>query len=68
MKNNIMLNPPNPQENLICSICQKEFKFKEKYVIAGGYACSWKCFLREVKRQEKEKEITGVKNNKRQKK
>lgn len=49
----------NPQEPLICPVCGKEFKFSEdtKYIAAGGYTCSWKCFLTEVKRRESEKKI-----------
>lgn len=70
MKDNVKSKSLSFQEKLqdktVCSVCQKEFKLKEKYAIAGGYACSWKCFLKEVKRREKEKGITGV-NKKRKK-
>lgn len=52
-------NPDNetsnstPEEKLICPICGKEFAFNDdiRYIIAGGYTCSWKCFLDESKRR-----------------
>lgn len=51
-------------ELLTCPVCTKKFKPNEdtKYIAAGGYTCSWKCFLTEVKRQEENK------NNKKNKK
>jgi hypothetical protein len=68
-KNDVVLKSPDFQDKVICPICNKEFTLKEKYMIAGGYACKWKCFLKEVKRQEAEKIITGKgKNNKQKKK
>lgn len=46
-----------PQGLLICSVCGKEFKSNDdtRYIIAGGYTCSWKCFLTESKRREDKK-------------
>lgn len=48
---------PSPQEMLTCPVCGKEFEVNDdtKYIIAGGYTCSWKCFLDEVKRREARK-------------
>ena len=47
----------NYQELLVCPVCGKEFKFNEdtKYIAAGGYTCSWKCFLTVAKKYESEK-------------
>lgn len=41
-------------ELLVCPICGKEFEPNDdtKYIIAGGYTCSWKCFLNESKKRE----------------
>ena len=46
-------------EKLICPVCGKEFKATPDtcYIISGRYTCSWKCFLNEVKRREKEKAV-----------
>jgi hypothetical protein len=60
-----------PQEILICPVCGKEFKKNEdtKYIISGGYTCSWKCFSKEAKRRTKEyKENLQNKNNKKRNK
>lgn len=42
------------EEKLTCPICGKVFNFNDdtRYIIAGGYTCSWKCFLNESKRRE----------------
>lgn len=42
---------------LICPVCNKAFETTEDtcYFISGGYACSWKCFLQEVKKRDLEK-------------
>lgn len=47
----------NSQGLLTCSVCGKEFKPNNdtKYIVCGGYTCSWKCFLKESKKQEIEK-------------
>ena len=47
----------NPQGVLVCPVCGKEFKANDdtKYIAAGGYTCSWKCFLNETKRKSEEK-------------
>lgn len=46
-----------PQGLLICPICGKEFEADDdtRYIISGGYTCSWKCFLTESKRRNNEK-------------
>jgi hypothetical protein len=38
-------------EKLICPVCGKEFIASDgtKYIVAGGFTCSWKCFLIRVK-------------------
>lgn len=53
----------NSQGLLTCPICGKEFEPNDdtKYIISGGYTCSWKCFWKEVKRREKEE---SIENNK----
>lgn len=42
-------------DELICSVCGEIFKATNdtKYIINGGYTCSWKCFLEEAKRRHK---------------
>ena len=47
----------NTNEKLTCPVCGKEFTPSSDtcYIISGGYTCSWKCFLDEVKRRGKEK-------------
>ena len=49
-------------EKVICPVCGKEFKITEEhcYITSGNFACSWKCFLNDVKNKTKEKRI---KNN-----
>ena len=44
----------------ICPICKKEFvaNGEQKYIISGGYACTWKCFCEETKKRAKEKQKT----------
>ena len=58
MKNYVIEECVNPQGFLICPVCNKEFKPNDdtKYIVSGGYTCSWKCFLTEVKTKEKERE------------
>lgn len=50
-------NKSNQKETLVCPICGIEFEVNDdtKYITAGGYTCSWKCFLNEVKRREVQK-------------
>ena len=57
MKNYSMSELVDSKGFLTCPICGKEFKFTDntKYIAGGGYTCSWKCFLTEVKRREEEK-------------
>lgn len=42
------------QELLTCPVCRKEFELNSdtKYIAAGGYTCSWECFLTVVKKQK----------------
>ena len=65
MKDDIKLENIYPQGTFNCSVCNKEFEADDntRFIVAGGYTCSLKCFLDEVKRreaikvkQEKEKE------------
>lgn len=60
MNNNIY-----PQGSLTCSVCNKEFKADDdtRYIIKGGYTCSWKCFLTESKRRSDEKKKVGDKDD-----
>ena len=46
-------------DQLSCPVCQKSFVSTEdtKYIISGGYTCSWKCFLKRCKEREQEKEV-----------
>ena len=52
-----MKNSIYPEGTLICPICNKEFEANEdtRYIISGGYTCSWKCFLKEMKKREAKK-------------
>lgn len=52
--NNNTSNSLYPQGKLICSVCGKEFEANDdtRYIISGGYTCSWKCFLNESKRRD----------------
>ena len=47
----------SPSDLLICTVCGKEFKRSDytKYIINGGYTCSWKCFINEAKRRDAER-------------
>lgn len=67
MKNKIESKSLDPPKTLICTVCGEEFEPNDdtKYIIAGGYTCSWKCFLNEAKRRDAEKKEKGKdKNNK----
>ena len=46
------------QEMLNCPICGKEFKLTEdsKYKFNGKHVCTWKCFLKEVRKRAVAKE------------
>lgn len=39
--------PPAIGEEIKCSVCGKQFKAHDdtKYIINGGYTCSWQCFV-----------------------
>ena len=54
MKENDRFKSIYPQGMLTCPICNKEFNASNdtRYIIAGGYTCSWKCFLNEAKKRE----------------
>ena len=56
-----------PQGTFICPICGKEFKANDdtRYFIAGGYTCSWKCFLTEAKEYSEKKNSKKTERNKR---
>lgn len=49
MKNKVAMG-----DTVICPVCGKTFKVTVDSccLIRGGYTCSWKCFLDEVKRRE----------------
>ncbi len=56
-----------PQGWLVCSVCGEEFEANDdtRYIIAGGYVCSWKkCFLAECKKREEKKNNEDNKKNK----
>ena len=57
MPNYLIKELVNSKGLLTCPVCQKEFKPNDdtKYIAAGGYTCSWKCFLTVVKQREEEK-------------
>jgi hypothetical protein len=52
------------KKTLTCPVCGEEFEVTDdtKYIIAGGYTCSWKCFLNEMYRR-KEKNDKDRKGN-----
>ena len=58
MPNYLIKELVNSKGMLICPVCGKEFKPNDdtKYIAAGGYTCSWKCFLTVVKQREEEKQ------------
>ena len=58
MPNYLIKELVNSKGFLTCPVCQKEFKPTDdtKYIVTGGYTCSWKCFLIEVKKQEENKQ------------
>ena len=56
-KKEIKTDTTSTDESLICTVCGNKFDPDDdtKYIIAGGYTCSWKCFLDETKRRDAEK-------------
>ena len=71
MKDEIKLENIYPQGIYTCSVCRKEFQADDstRFIISGGYTCSLKCFLDEVKRKEaikakEAKEKEAIKNSK----
>lgn len=63
MKKQVETKVSESKELLICPICGKEFEPNDdtKYIIAGGYTCSWKCFLNESKKREAKRKEQGNK-------
>ena len=55
-----------PKGSYTCPICNKEFEATEdtRYIIGGGYTCSWKCFLTEHRKREAEKEAENKRKRK----
>ena len=55
-----------PQGTLICPVCGKEFEANDdtRYIVAGGYTCSWKCFLKEDKRLRDKKVLVNKQKHK----
>lgn len=45
---------------MICPVCGKQFKASDdtRYIRAGGYTCSWKCFL--APKRDDEGKITNI--------
>ena len=58
LKNYSISELVNSQGMLACSVCGQEFKPNKatKYIISGGYTCSWECFLKEAKRRDAQRE------------
>ena len=50
---------------LMCPVCCSVFEITDdtKYIIAGGYTCSWKCFLNEMYKRNREKNDKNRKGN-----
>lgn len=53
IKENSVTKPIYPQGTFTCPICKKEFEADDntRFIISGGYTCSWKCFSNEVKKR-----------------
>lgn len=58
-----------PQGLLVCPICGKEFEANDdtRYIIGGGYTCSWKCFLNEHRKRIDEEDSDGKRKRKNEK-
>ena len=69
MKNYYIPDLVNAQGFLTCPVCGKEFKPNDdtKYIAVGGYTCSWKCFLNDVKRRSSKKDVKDAKERKNKK-
>lgn len=52
-------------EQLVCPVCGKKFLASDdtKYIAAGGFTCSWKCFLAHVKSIPPKEEKTKLRKN-----
>ena len=63
-----MKNNAYPQGSLVCPVCGKEFEANDdtRYIIAGGFTCSWKCFLAESKKRREAKQEEQPKHRGRQ--
>lgn len=66
MKNYSIPELVDEQGFLTCPVCDKKFKPNDdtKYIAAGGYTCSWKCFLDAAKKYNKDKDDKGRKKKK----
>ena len=44
-------------ETLVCPVCGESFVVTEdtKYFTAGGFTCTWKCFLVDIKAKSSKK-------------
>lgn len=53
-------------QSYVCPVCGKTFVVTDehKYVICGGFTCSWKCFLSATKNIEKTRKDALAKKNK----
>lgn len=52
-------------DNIYCSVCGKPFTLgpQHKYIINGGYSCSWECFLKASRPKEEVKQVVPVISN-----
>lgn len=68
--NNNTSNSLYPQGTLVCPVCNKGFQANDdtRYIISGGYTCSWKCFLNESKRRDSLRQKDNNNKNKKNKK
>ena len=57
---------PVKGQSYVCPVCGKTFVATDehKYVICGGFPCSWKCFLSATKNIEKTRKDALAKKNK----
>jgi hypothetical protein len=55
-----------PQGWLICPVCGNGFEANEdtRYIIAGGYTCDWKCFLKELRNITERKRSENISKHK----
>lgn len=50
----MVIKYPNIGDKLICPVCEKEFTVSDdtKYIVKNEFTCSWKCFLKYVKKTQ----------------